>query len=147
VVGPDGPAALGGVGCVEGAGEGCVEGAGEGCVEGSGEGCVVSAIIGSAEGCDWRLVTSADSAGHGFANDRCRCPGRARTGWTTKSIDIGVNFNLRGGSDPAHAELMPMPMVNNAMASADAAVAKAFATVVRLHILMFPSQKGVDLHM
>ena len=34
-----------------------------------------------------------------------------------------------------------MPMTNNAMASAHAAVAKAVATVVRLNIVIIPSQK------
>jgi hypothetical protein len=46
-----------------------------------------------------------------------------------------------GWSDPAHVELTPMPMMNNAMASAHAAVAKAFATVVRFNIVIIPSQK------
>jgi hypothetical protein len=36
-------------------------------------------------------------------------------------------------------------MVNNAMASAHAAVTKAFATVVRLNIVIVPSQKGVEV--
>jgi hypothetical protein len=36
-----------------------------------------------------------------------------------------------------------MPMVNNAKAIADAAVTKAFATAVRLHIVISPSQKRI----
>jgi hypothetical protein len=50
-------------------------------------------------------------------------------GCTTTSVEIGVNFNRDGWSDPAHVELMLMPMVNNAMASAQAAITKAFASV------------------
>jgi hypothetical protein len=41
-----------------------------------------------------------------------------------------VNFNPDGWSDPAHVELTPMPMVNNAMASVDAAITKVFASVM-----------------
>ena len=52
-----------------------------------------------------------------------------------------------GWFDPAHVALTPMPMVNNAMANVHAAVTKAFATVVRLNIVIVPSQKGVDLRM
>jgi hypothetical protein len=60
---------------------------------------------------------------------------------------IEVNFNPDGWSDSAHVALTPMPMVNNAMASVHAAVTKAFATVVRLNIVIVPSQNGVDLRM
>jgi hypothetical protein len=38
-----------------------------------------------------------------------------------------------------------MPMMNNAMASVHAAVTKAFATVVRLTIVVVPTQKGVEV--
>ena len=40
---------------------------------------------------------------------------------------MGVNFNPDGWPDSAHVELTPMPMVNNAKASAHTAVRKAFA--------------------
>jgi hypothetical protein len=61
--------------------------------------------------------------------------------------DKGVKFRTIGGSDSAQQELTPMPMVNNAMASENAAMTKAFAFVVRLNILFSLSQKGVDLRM
>jgi hypothetical protein len=47
---------------------------------------------------------------------------------------MGANAGLDGRSDPAHEGLTPTPMVNDAMASAHAAVTNAFAYVVRLHI-------------
>lgn len=148
---PVGPVAWGvegaGEDCVEGAGEGCVEGAGEGCVEGAGEGCVVCAIVGSAECCDWRLAMGADSAGRGFANDRYARPGRAWTGWTTTSLDIRVNFNPDVWSDSAQEELTPAPIMNNPKASGHAAVPNAFATAVRLHIVISPSQERIDLRL
>jgi hypothetical protein len=40
---------------------------------------------------------------------------------------MGVNFNPDGCSDPAHEELTPIPMVNNAMPTV---ITKAFATAV-----------------
>ena len=54
--------------------------------------------------------------------------------------DLGVEFTKDGRSSPAHAEATPMPMVNNAMAKVDAAIAKALASVVRLIIVIVPSQ-------
>lgn len=41
---------------------------------------------------------------------------------------------MGGPSDPAYVESMPIPTINKAMASVDAAVAKTFATAVRLNI-------------
>jgi len=59
---------------------------------------------------------------------------------------IVADASAVGWSDPAHVQLTPMPMVNNAMARVHAAVTTAFATVVRLHIVIFPSQiKGVEV--
>jgi hypothetical protein len=112
-------------------------------------GGVVGSSEGSAEGSAGPgimalVLMGRVSAGRGFANDRCGCPGRAGTVWTTTSVDIRVNFNPDGWSDPAHVELTPMPTVNNAMASAHAAVAKVFATVVRLNIVNpFFASRGV----
>jgi hypothetical protein len=51
-------------------------------------------------------------------------------GWNTTPDDMGVNFNPGDWSDPAHVELTPMPLVNNAMASVHAAVTTALATAV-----------------
>jgi hypothetical protein len=53
---------------------------------------------------------------------------------------IETNFKPDGWSDPAHEELTPMPMVNNAMARAYASLLKAFAIAELLHILIFPPQ-------
>lgn len=47
---------------------------------------------------------------------------------------------MGGRSDPAYVELMPIPTINKAMASVDAAVAKNLATAVRLNIVIVPSQ-------
>jgi hypothetical protein len=62
-------------------------------------------------------------------------------GWETTSDDMGLFSEPEGWSDPAHVELTPMPMVNTAMANVHAAVATASATVVRLNIVIAPSQK------
>jgi hypothetical protein len=43
---------------------------------------------------------------------------------------MGVNSNPEDCPDPAHVQLTPTHMVNNAMASADAAMTKAFTSVV-----------------
>jgi hypothetical protein len=43
---------------------------------------------------------------------------------------IGVKLKVEVWSDPAHVELTPMPVVDNAMASVHAAITKPFATVV-----------------
>jgi hypothetical protein len=40
---------------------------------------------------------------------------------------MGVKFNADVWSAPAHAELTPVPMANNAMASMHAAITKVFA--------------------
>jgi len=58
---------------------------------------------------------------------------------------MGEKLIMVGRSDPAHEGLTPMPMVNNTMASTCAAAINAFAYLVRLNIVMAPSQKGVDL--
>jgi hypothetical protein len=56
-----------------------------------------------------------------------------------------VDFTLSGWSDSAHEELLPMTMINNAIASAaHAAVTNALAYVAWLHILILHSLKGVD---
>ncbi len=60
---------------------------------------------------------------------------------------MGEKFIMVGRSDPAHVELTPMPLVNNAMASVHTDITMDFATVVRLNIVIVPSQKGVDLCM
>jgi hypothetical protein len=60
----------------------------------------------------------------GFAT---KLPGeKCRGEWNAD--DVGVKFNP--GCVSAHEKLTPMPMVNNAMASAPAAVTKGFATAV-----------------
>ena len=63
-----------------------------------------------------------DCADRGIVIDRC---GGAGAGWKTPSDDMGVDW-----SDPAHEELAPMPRVDNAMASAHAALTTAFVTAV-----------------
>ena len=58
---------------------------------------------------------------------------RKLVGWSDEAKDeMGVNVGGEGGSATACIDVTPM--VNNAKASAHAAVAKAFAYVVRLHI-------------
>lgn len=51
---------------------------------------------------------------------------------------------MGGRSEPAYVESMPIPTINKAMASVDAAVAKTFATAVQLYIPIFPSRIGVE---
>jgi hypothetical protein len=43
---------------------------------------------------------------------------------------MGVKFKPAGSPDTADVELTPMPMVNNAIANAHAALTRAFASVV-----------------
>jgi hypothetical protein len=50
--------------------------------------------------------------------------------WKIISGDIGVSFGSEDWSDVAHAKLTPMPMVDNAMASAHEAATTAFAAAV-----------------
>jgi hypothetical protein len=52
------------------------------------------------------------------------------TGWNTTSDDMEADCNPDACSDPAHVEFPPRPMVNNAMASARAAITKTFATAM-----------------
>jgi hypothetical protein len=65
--------------------------------------------------------------------------GGGAAGWTTAASVTGVRLDPNGSSAAR--------VINNAMASVHAAVAKTFATVVRLNIVIVPSQKGVDLRM
>jgi hypothetical protein len=55
-----------------------------------------------------------------------------------------VEMGADGSFDPAHVESTPMPMINNAMASAHAAC-KAFAVAVWLPILILHFLKDVAL--
>ena len=43
---------------------------------------------------------------------------------------MGVKFKPAGSPDTADVELTPMPMVNNVIANAHAALTRAFASVV-----------------
>jgi hypothetical protein len=51
-------------------------------------------------------------------------------GCKTTVSDTGVKFEWDGWSEPAHVELTPVPMINNAMARVHAAVTAAFATAM-----------------
>jgi len=74
------------------------------------------------------------TAVRGIVIDRSGWPADG-TGGKTPPNNMGVYFNPDGCSDPAHEESTPVPMVNNAIASAHAAVVKVFASVVRSNIV------------
>jgi hypothetical protein len=80
------------------------------------DGADVVGVVGSVEGCDSVIVMGADCAGRGFGKDTCGGSGRARTGWTTTSVDESIlNDEMAaasaGGDDAITAKPMESPTV------------------------------------
>lgn len=75
-----------------------------------------------------RMIPDAVAGNGGIWVDQRRRPCEAFS-MEEALVDMGVDFDPDGWSNPAQEELTPMPIVNNAMASEQAVFTNALSSV------------------